>query len=67
MNPGTTGMYMDARLLDIVSAIICFFVLLALVLVLPTFMAPGTAYLLSIVIFIFAMSGAGIAINKAIT
>jgi len=30
-------------------------------------MAPGTAYLLSIGIFIFAMSGAGIAINKAIT
>jgi hypothetical protein len=58
---------MDARLIDIFSAIVCFFILLTLVLVLPRIMAPGTAYLLSIVIFVFAMSGAGIAINKAIT
>ncbi|MDH7510193.1 MAG: hypothetical protein QHH04_04020 [Methanolinea sp.] len=57
---------MDARLLDIVCAIVCFFLLLALVLTLPAFMAPGIAYLLSIIIFIFAMSGAGIAINRAI-
>jgi hypothetical protein len=54
-------------LLDIICAIVCFFLLLALVLVLPAFMAPGIAYLLSIIIFVFAMSGAGIAINRAIT
>jgi len=67
MNRETINRYMDARLLDVISAVVCFFVLLALVLVLPAIMAHGTAYLLAIVFFVFAMSGAGIAINRAIT
>ncbi|MCQ8893906.1 MAG: hypothetical protein NQU46_04670 [Methanolinea sp.] len=57
---------MDARLLDIFVAVCCFIVLLILVLVLPAFLPAGIAYLLALVIFIFAMSAAGFSINKAL-
>lgn len=58
---------MDARILDILSAVVSFIVLLVFLLVLPAFLEPGIAYLLAIVIFILTMSGAGFYINKAIS
>ncbi len=58
---------MDARLLDIASAVAGFIVLLICILLLPSFMEPGIAYLAAIVIFILAMGGAGFYINKAIS
>lgn len=58
---------MDARVLDILSAVVSFAVFLVFVLVLPSFLEPGIAYLLAIVIFILTMSAAGVSINKAIS
>lgn len=68
ISSGTENMLdMDARVLDILSAVAGFIVLLVFLLVLPTFMEPGIAYLLAIFIFILTMSGAGFYINKAIS
>ena len=60
-------MGMDARVLDILSAVVSFIVLLVFLLVLPLFLEQGIAYLLAIVIFILTMSGAGFYINKTIS
>ena len=60
-------MGMDARVLDILSAVVSFIVLLVFLLVLPLFLEQGIAYLLAIVIFILTMSGAGFTINKTIS
>jgi len=68
ISAGNENIYtMDARALDIISAVVSFIVLLVFILVLPAVMEPGTAYLLAIVIFILTMSGAGLYINKAIS
>lgn len=58
---------MDARVLDILSAVVSFIVLLVLFLVLPMVLEAGIAYLLAIVLFILTMSWAGFYINKAIS
>jgi len=60
-------MGMDARVLDILSAVVSFIVLLVFLLVLPLFLEQGISYLLAIVIFILTMSGAGFYINKTIS
>ncbi|OPX70234.1 MAG: hypothetical protein A4E36_00638 [Methanoregulaceae archaeon PtaB.Bin009] len=60
-------MGMDARVLDILSAVVSFIVLLVFLLVLPLFLEQGIAYLLAIVIFILTMSGAGFYINKTLS
>jgi len=57
---------MDARLLDVITSVICFCILIVLLGLLPGFMEAGTAYVSAILIFILALSGAGYLVNKKI-
>jgi len=57
---------MDARLMDIISALASFIVFIALLIILPGLMDPGIAYIIAIVAFIAVISGAGYMINKKI-
>ena len=57
---------MDARLLDVVLGLMRFFVLVAMLAVLPIFMSAGPAYLIAIIIFILVLSGAGYMVNEKI-
>ncbi len=59
---------MDPRLMDILSAAGSFILFLVLVIFLPDLIQNmGIAYLIAIVAFIIAMSGAGYVINEKIT
>ena len=59
---------MDPRLMDILSAVGSFILFLLLVIFLPDLIQNvGIAYLIAIVAFIIAMSGAGYVINDKIT
>lgn len=58
---------MDPRLLDIISAIASIAILIVMLLGLPYVMEPAFAYIAAIIIFILAMSGAGLYINRTIT
>ena len=58
---------MDARLMDIVSAVGSFLIFITLLILLPGLMDPGIAYIIAIVAFIAVISGAGYMINKKIT
>ena len=58
---------MDARLLDVITSVICFCILIVLLGLLPRFMEAGTAYVSAILIFILALSGAGYLVNKKIS
>ncbi len=57
---------MDARLLDVVLGLMSFFVLVALLAVLPIFLSAGLAYLIAIIVFILVLSGAGYMVNEKI-
>jgi hypothetical protein len=57
---------MDARLLDVIIGLVCFAILVILLAVLPIVMDAGIAYLISILVFILALSGAGYLVNKQI-
>lgn len=57
---------MDERLLDVIIGLAAFLVLVVLLAVLPMVLAPGTAYLASIIVFIVALSGAGYLVNEKI-
>jgi ABC-type dipeptide/oligopeptide/nickel transport system permease subunit len=54
---------MDARLMDIISAVGSFLLFIALLIFLPGLMDPGIAYIIAIVVFIAVMSTAGYLIN----
>lgn len=54
---------MDARLMDIISAVVSFLLFIALLILLPGLMDPGIAYIIAIVVFIAVMSTAGYLIN----
>ncbi|HOP67421.1 MAG TPA: hypothetical protein PLM96_08665 [Methanoregulaceae archaeon] len=54
---------MDARLMDIISAVVSFLLFIALLIILPGLMDPGIAYIIAIVVFIAVMSTAGYLIN----
>jgi hypothetical protein len=58
---------MNARVLDILSAIGSFLVLVILLITLPYMMNPGIAYLLGLIGFITVMSIAGFKITDKIT
>lgn len=58
---------MNARALDVVSAIGSFIVLVILLVTLPYLMNPGIAYLLGLIGFIIVMSYAGYKITDKIT
>jgi hypothetical protein len=58
---------MNARALDVVSAIGSFIVLVILLVTLPYLMNPGIAYLLALIGFIIVMSYAGYKITDKIT
>jgi len=58
---------MNARVLDILSAIGSFLVLVILLITLPYMMNPGIAYLLGLIGFIIVMSVAGFKITDKIT
>jgi hypothetical protein len=58
---------MNARVLDILSAIGSFLVLVILLITLPYMMNPGIAYLLGLIGFIIVMSIAGFKITDKIT
>jgi hypothetical protein len=58
---------MNARALDVVSAIGSFIVLAILLVTLPYLMNPGIAYLLALIGFIIVMSYAGYKITDKIT
>jgi hypothetical protein len=57
---------MDARLMDIVSAVVSFLIFITLLIILPALMNPGIAYIIAIVAFIAVISGAGYMINTKI-
>jgi ABC-type dipeptide/oligopeptide/nickel transport system permease subunit len=54
---------MDARLMDIISAVGSFLLFITLLIFLPGLMDPGIAYIIAIVVFIAVMSTAGYLIN----
>jgi len=58
---------MDARLMDIISALVSFLIFITLLIFLPGLMDPGIAYIIAIVIFIAVMSTAGYLINTKVT
>ena len=58
---------MDARLMDIISALVSFLLFIALLILLPGLMDPGIAYIIAIVVFIAVMSTAGYLINTKFT
>jgi hypothetical protein len=58
---------MDARLLDVIIGLSGFFVLVAMLSILPMMMVSGIAYLVAIVIFIIFLSGAGYLVNEKIS
>lgn len=58
---------MDSRVIDIASAVVSGVVLLVFILALPTFLEPGIAYLVALIVFIMTMSGAGFYLNRAIS
>lgn len=58
---------MDERLLDVIIGLAAFLILVVLLAALPMAMAAGTAYLVAIIVFALALSGAGYLVNKKIT
>jgi len=59
---------MDARLLDVITGVACFIILVVFLAFLPM-VVPGSAgidYLAAILLFILSLSGAGYIINKQI-
>jgi len=58
---------MDARLLDVIIGVSGFLVLIAMLVILPMVTVAGVAYLVSIVIFIVFLSGAGYLVNEKIS
>ena len=59
---------MDSRLLDVIIGLACFAVLIVLLAFLPALIPGynGIAYMVAILTFILALSGAGYLVNKQI-
>lgn len=57
---------MDARLLDVIIGLACFALLVLLLALLPMAMDAGIAYVVAILVFILALSGAGYLVNRQI-
>ncbi|HUU75257.1 MAG TPA: hypothetical protein VMW63_04115 [Methanoregulaceae archaeon] len=57
---------MDARLMDILTAVGSFFVFIVLLIFLPGLIGPAIGYITAIIVFILVISGAGYMINKNI-
>jgi hypothetical protein len=58
---------MDERILDVIIGLAAFLILAVLLAVLPLALAPGTGYLIAIIVFILFLSGAGYLVNEKIT
>lgn len=61
---------MDTRVVEVLTGLACLLLFLALVVGLPAVVSGdllGIAYLLALVVFIVALSGAGYVINERIT